>query len=428
MTSTIQFFKKTIQPAQFFMLSSILVNGGNYLYNLIIGRILGPETFADAALLITMLLVLSFVAMTIQLVTAKFSITLSEQNFSAFLHLIKRGSILIGSFLGLLVIVSASKLQQVFHTKSSLMFVIFGFSIPIYFIMSMNRGLHQGKTNYYQLSFSYQLEMFSRLFFTVSLLLLLDINTSITIALAIFISVFCGLFPFEVQKYFKSTVQKLDHSIRKQIINFLLITAFYELTLILINNSDILLVKHFFRAYEAGLYASLALIGRVVYFIAWMFIMLLLPDVITKHKNGESTLPTLFKYLGFVGILAFSITFFSYLFAEEVVFVLFGDAYISISFLLWKYALATSLFAMANIFTYYFLSLENYIPIYFTGIFGAAQVLIIYLFHSSLLQVVDIQIGLMCSLLIVQFLYFIMHTSKQKMLNETNKQFIETKL
>ena len=65
---------KKISQEQLFMLSVLVVNGGNYLYNLILGRVLGPAEFADAAVLITFLLVLSFVAMTFQLVTAKFSV------------------------------------------------------------------------------------------------------------------------------------------------------------------------------------------------------------------------------------------------------------------------------------------------------------------------------------------------------------------
>jgi len=56
-----------LAPEQLFMLSGFLVNGGNYLYNLLLGRFLGPSAFSDAAILITFLLVLSFVAMTFQL-------------------------------------------------------------------------------------------------------------------------------------------------------------------------------------------------------------------------------------------------------------------------------------------------------------------------------------------------------------------------
>jgi len=52
---------KKIGPEQFFMITILFVNAGNYLYNLLLGRILGPAQFADAAILITLLLVLSFV-------------------------------------------------------------------------------------------------------------------------------------------------------------------------------------------------------------------------------------------------------------------------------------------------------------------------------------------------------------------------------
>jgi len=76
---------KKVSPEQLFMLSVLAVNGGNYLYNLILGRVLGPTQFADAAVLITFLLVLSFVAMTFQLVTAKFSVLFEQSIFANFI-------------------------------------------------------------------------------------------------------------------------------------------------------------------------------------------------------------------------------------------------------------------------------------------------------------------------------------------------------
>ncbi|MBT8312734.1 MAG: sugar isomerase, partial [Flavobacteriaceae bacterium] len=57
---------KKIAPEQLFMGSVMLVNAGNYLYNLLLGRFLGPEVFAEAALLVTMLLMVSFIGMTFQ--------------------------------------------------------------------------------------------------------------------------------------------------------------------------------------------------------------------------------------------------------------------------------------------------------------------------------------------------------------------------
>lgn len=77
------FIKKQFTAEQFFMFSMVFVNAGNYLYNLLLGRILGPQKFADAAILITFLLILSFVGMAFQIVTTKY-IVIYDQNKTSF--------------------------------------------------------------------------------------------------------------------------------------------------------------------------------------------------------------------------------------------------------------------------------------------------------------------------------------------------------
>ena len=94
---------KKIEPKQLFMLSVLAVNGGNYFYNLILGRLLGPAQFADAAVLITLLLVLSFVAMTFQLVTAKFSVELEADVFRGFISKMYKNATWVGISLGVLM-------------------------------------------------------------------------------------------------------------------------------------------------------------------------------------------------------------------------------------------------------------------------------------------------------------------------------------
>ena len=109
---------KKISPEQLFMLSVLTVNGGNYLYNLILGRLLGPEQFADAAVLITFLLVLSFVAMTFQLVTAKFSVIFENNVFNAFISKVYKNAFLVGIGLGVLIIGFSQQLQVICNTSS----------------------------------------------------------------------------------------------------------------------------------------------------------------------------------------------------------------------------------------------------------------------------------------------------------------------
>ena len=401
---------KKISPEQLFMLSVLAVNGGNYLYNLILGRLLGPEQFADAAVLITFLLVLSFVAMTFQLVTAKFSVIFENNVFNAFISKVYKNAFLVGIGLGVLIIGFSQQLQVIFNTSSSGMFVIFGIGVPLYFIMSVNRGIFQGKKAFKSLSITYQGEMLSRLILTLGLIFLFNIQSSVVIAIGILISFIFGLYPFKTKhiSFKKTFINPVDS---KLIRNFFILTAFYELTQIIINNSDILLVKHYFESYEAGLYASLALIGRIVYFIAWMFVMLLLPTVIQLKKEGKDTAPILFKYVGYIAAIALIIVITCAIFPKLMITMLFGDSYLPMAPLLWKYAIATGMFAVSNIFAYYYLSLDKYVPVIISGVFGMLQMVLVIFYHESLEQVVHMQIIAMILLLIIQITFFKLNTN-----------------
>jgi len=397
---------KKIRPEQLFMLSVLAVNGGNYLYNLILGRVLGPSEFADAAVLITFLLVLSFAAMTFQLVTAKFSVLFEHDIFKSFVSKIYKSALLAGVIAGLLIIVFANPLQNVFNTSSSNMFIVFGCGVPLYFLMSVNRGVFQGKKAFKALSITYQSEMLSRLLITLGLILIFNIQSAVVIAVGILTSFVFGLIPFKRPSMVSKSALTLTKTHAKDIKKFFIITAFYELTQIIINNSDILLVKHYFESYEAGLYASLALIGRMVYFIAWMFVMLLLPTVVQLKKDGKETAPTLFKYMGYIVIISVCIIVVCLSFPETIITLLFGNAYIAMAPLLWKYAIATSMFAISNIFAYYYLSLDTYIPVVISGVFGMLQMVLVIFYHDSLEQVVHIQIIAMVLLLVIQLVFF----------------------
>tara|TARA_R110000787_G_scaffold43892_2_gene107545 strand:- start:138842 stop:140140 length:1299 start_codon:yes stop_codon:yes gene_type:complete len=406
--------RKRISQEQLFMLSVLIVNGGNYLYNLILGRILGPEQFADAAVLITFLLVLSFVAMTFQLVTAKFSVIFEANLFISFISKVYKNAITVGVSLGALIIIFSKQLQEVFNTSTSSMFVVFGIGVPLYFLMSVNRGVFQGKKAFKDLSITYQTEMLSRLLITLGLICLFNIQSSLVIAIGILISFGFGLIPFKFENLNFKTSYVIEASQTKLVRNFFIITAFYEFTQIIISNSDMLLVKHYFESYEAGLYASLALIGRIVYFTAWMFVMLLLPTVVQLKKEGKATAPILLKYVGYIATISSVIVLCCSLFPETVITLLFGKSYLAIAPLLWKYALATGLFAISNIFAYYYLSLDRYIPVIFSAIFGMLQMGLVIFFHESLEQVVHMQIVAMILLLVFQIIYFVLD-SKTKL-------------
>ncbi len=395
--------KLNISGEQWFMLSAMIVNAGNYLYNLVIGRMLGPEKFAEASLLVTLLLILSFLAMTFQLTAAKFTAESDSALGQKTIQVLHKYGLRLGLVLSVLLAVFAFEFSSFFNSDSSLTFIVFALCIPAYILMSIGRGQIQGRRSFYKLATSYQLEMLVRLFLTVGLLFILNIDTSVTISIGIVASVFLGYLPVRIIPQKKQVTKQ---TLSRAVLIFALYTSVYELSLVLINNTDILLVKHYFPADQAGLYAALAMIGRVVFFVAWMFAMVLLPNVIATEKSGRDSSPLLWKYIVYTSILGALVSGFSYLLPEFIIHILFGSAYISIAPLLWLYALATSLFAISNMFAYYFLSKSVYTPVYLTLGFGILQVLSVIWFHDTLLQVVVVQLLLMATLLIMQVFHY----------------------
>jgi O-antigen/teichoic acid export membrane protein len=108
----------------------------------------------------------------------------------------------------------------------------------------------------------------------------------------------------------------------------------------------------------------------------------------------------------YIVLFCAGIVSFTFMFPTLTVNLLFGEAYISISPMLGWYALATAFFAMSNVFTYYFLSLDKFVPIMLSGVFGVLQIGLIIVFHHTLFEVVMMQVIAMAILLIAQLVYY----------------------
>ena len=413
-TNKIKTFELKKSGSTVFMLSAMLVNAGNYFYNLWLGRYVGPEVFAETGLMVTCLLVLSFLGMTFQIVTAKYIVEIPETLKDNFKKLASLTSLFLGIGIAAVIFINDLAIQQFLNLSSVNLVNIFAISIPFYFHMSVKRGFLQGKTAFFKLSGSYQAEMISRFLFTFILLFGLNVNPSISVATSLTLSIIFGSAVMGSLKGIKHLKFKLPKKYLNPILTFFAFTAAYEVVQMLINYFDIVLVKHFFDNTLAGYYTSLSLIGRMIYFVTWMFVMLLLPEVINKRKNGEPYQQLLNKYLLYIGLFITVAVLGSYLFGDMIVHAVFGPAYAFISAYLWKYALATGLFALANVYVYYYLSLDNYKPVAFTGLMAVVQITALCLFHDSFAQIINIQIVCMAIGLGLQVIY----SKQQKQLND----------
>ncbi|KAB8143771.1 oligosaccharide flippase family protein [Chloroflexia bacterium SDU3-3] len=410
--------------------STTLVNAGNYAFNLILGRWLGPAAFADASLIITLFLVITFVTVALQMAAAKFAASYAAAAQPALLAGLRRW---LGGYAWLAGLAGAALFglgaplwQGFFHTTSAWLFVIFGLGIPFYFVQGVDRGLMQGQTHFGRLAISFQVEMWARLAIAVALVWLgwsifgavLGLTLSLIFA---WLAARWGVRQIAAQHTLADALlgallracyhipvpapARLPAEERARIARFAVPVVAALVGQILINNSDILVVKHFFSAGEAGLYAALALIGRIVFFATWSVVTVLFPLVAQRHQRGQPHRSLLYAGVGIVLAISAGIVGATALFPAQIVQVLFGQEYLAAAPLLGMYALATAFYALGNVVINYHLSLD-------TGggsllAFGAelVQLLSLWLAHESLTQVVQVQVVVMGGLFVALLLW-----------------------
>lgn len=399
-----------------FFLSTTVVNSGNYLFNLILGRWLGPALFADVSIIITLFLLLTFITAGFQQTAAKFAAVYSADHDTARLQALRRWlnrrSWAIGLLCLLIVGGGAAFWQDFFHTTSVWIFVIFAVGLPFYFVQGIDRGLLQGQMRFGLLAASYQAEMWVRLLVGLLLVFLGWAAHGAVLGLTLSILATWLVADYGLRTRYTSQLDlprtaatganaTLSASDRKALLAFALPVLLVETSLILINNSDVLIIKRYFDSVAAGHYAALALIGRIVFFGTWSVVITMFPLVAQKEQRREAHRHLLWLGLGMVFGVSALIVAATALLPELIIRILFGADYLAVAPLLWLYAVATALFALANVLINYHLALGKRTGALFALGAGVLQVVTLLFFHATLFQVILIQIVLMAILLLL---------------------------
>src|SRR5205823_5312727 len=174
---------------------------------------------------------------------------------------------------------------------------------------------------------------------------------------------------------------------------------------VIINNLDIVLVKHFFSDTQAGVYATVALVGRVVYMLSWSVVSGMFPfsaGVRYQERDGRAVLSTA---LLLVVLITSLFTFGVWAAPARMWLTVLGSGFplnrgIPYSSLLLLYAATTGIYSLGVVLMSYEISRKignvSWLQLGFSG----AIILGIYLFHGTLQDVIIVQLVVMMLLLI----------------------------
>lgn len=155
-------------------------------------------------------------------------------------------------------------------------------------------------------------------------------------------------------------------------------------------NSDVILVKHFFSESEAGIYSIAQTVGKIILFLPGAITIVLFPIAVQHKALKKKTKPLLKRSLLFVSSFCVIAFIFTFLFPRFVLRVVSGQVLPECVLLVRLIIFPMSMFSFSYIFIFYNLSLRNIRFVVSIFVISLIQILLIYMFHSSLLDIIGI--------------------------------------
>jgi len=376
-----------------------LVGVTNLVYNVLTARLLGPTGFAHATSVYTLLMLISAITLSFQVVCAKYvaSHDSSSEKAAIFAGLHMRGWAA-GISIGVLLFLFNHVLTSYLNLPDPLLISLLALGTAFYIPLGVRRGYVQGVHAFRALAINFLLEGLVRLGGAYLLIELgLGVKGAVLASVAAVIASYFLAFP-------SPGLESLGA--RRVLISFgegLQAIVFFS-GQVIINNFDIVLVKHFFASDQAGIYAAVSLVGRLINMCAWSVVNTMFPVSAAARQSDREARPVLFMSLLMVFFILSILILGLWAIPDFLWRTLFGTHfelgnYGGLAALLILYAITTGIYSLSSVMITYEMSRKiantSWVQLAFSGAF----VLGICAFHQSLRQVIFVQLVLMIILL-----------------------------
>lgn len=387
---------------------------GNFLYNLFMGRMLRPEVYGEleAVLSLSSLIVVPLSVLSLYIVKIVSSYW-GAKNYTGIFSFLsdQRKKLFLLGLGGFVTIIIISPLVLHLLNSSSYFPVLF---LAAVFLSSglttVNNGGLQGTLSFGYITANGILTTTVKLIFSAVL-----VYFNFQLAGALFGPIAAVIIGFllstlELRLIVRNISRFETVSGPLPVDKAFLPSLFAALGLTALFTVDVILARHFLPPFEAGEYAAIATVGKIVYYVAGPIITVMFPIISSRVTAGTSyrlpLLGSLVMSLG-VGIVVVLIFF---MFPGFILGTLFGTKYLGAASFLAPYAFFTLLYMAGSILTYFLLSVSVYRPMALLFGISLLQGIIIFLFHASVSQIILVNI-LVATLYLLVVSFYAVKTS-----------------
>ncbi|HEU5121353.1 MAG TPA: oligosaccharide flippase family protein [Candidatus Saccharimonadales bacterium] len=376
-----------------FMVGSVVVGALNYLYYPILGRLMEPSAFGEIQVLVSLFLQFTIFLNVLSLITV--TITVNYKNKAdAHRMIFELEKLAAYTTVGLLAlsIIGGEFLRQQLRFDSMLPFVALALAMMTSVPLTFRSSFARGQKRFGVASLSQLIAAATKIVFSVGLVAL---GLGVTGAmLGIVVAQFVAFLYAARWAARVGFARPADTNYGTLPDLKLLLpelkyasTAFLGLlTITLFVSADIIIVKYFFDAHTAGLYAGIATVARIIYFLAVPIAQVLMPSV-KVGESPEKNAQALWKSLLLTILASGSVLLVGVLWPEFIVRMLMGVDYITFSYLLAPLMTAIFVISVLNLIFMYYLALRKK-TITLVGIIGIVATISLMLFAHDDLQTI----------------------------------------
>lgn len=382
----------------------------NLAYTIAIARFLGPKGFGHATVVYTILTLLSAVTLAFQIVSTK---VVAQQptleGKTAVYRFFHRGSWICGILVALALVAFEGPVAAYLNLPDTSLITIIAIGAAFYVPLGTRRGYIQGTCGFRSLALNMILEQAVRLGGSLVLILMGTGVPGVIAANSAAIAIAYYAIRVRVSGRMQNPLE------RSYVLRETGQAAVFFAGQMLINNCGIVMVNHFFAAREAGLYAAVAMVGRVIYSLSQAVVNSTFPLVAGGAEEERRDLRVIATSLMLVlgtgtmialGLCVAPASLWTHLFGAEFQ----TTGHYTISYLLALYAFATVIYSLAAVIITFEMSYKiantSYVQLAFSGVLIGA----IYVFHSNLREVVLVQLALMVVLFVLVAVPFLVNS------------------
>jgi len=359
-----------------------------FLFHLLMARYLGPQQYSVVGTFMSVLITSILVSSTIYFVITRFiAYHHTRAQYEEINYLISTSLkyfFAAGFLVFLLFLVFSDRIAVFFNLDDIRPVVALGFAVWPQLLVPVYEAAFKGLDNMHAMGRMRAIENGSRwvigLLFAyaalglTSMILALGLGTFVALALA-----YGSIRNLQSRQLVRPNMIEIWKYARPAV---LMIAA-----LAILLNLDIILVKHWFPAEEAGVYAVASFLAKIPFLISWIIGTLIFPRVTKAYVDGFHTSHILRTSLKWLVAIVIASTVFTGIFADRILSNVFGTGY-SFGISIVVYAFAMGLLAIANLLAIYQLGLRRFTLAKIIPWFVVLHALLLWQFHDTLFHVV----------------------------------------